>query len=142
MVVQIKEPPQVAKMGRIGMLIIRKVQDEQLSQVTRTEFEDRMILHINKHFPTHYEALGEGNCRELIRNGIVRAEQYEITSEIDVARYIDLSVVLGLDFDSDQRHPWAAEILNNPSLKSGAKLQQIMDFLKRVRAERKTQRSQ
>ncbi len=105
------------------MLVIRKEQDEALTQVTRVVFEDRMTVHINKHFPTHYEALGEENCRELIRYGIEQAATHDFISERDVCKFIDLMVCCGVQFDTDEQQTWATEILaDNSWINAGAKM--------------------
>ena len=95
------------------MLVIRKEQDEKLAQVHMAVFEDRMIAHINKHFPSHYESLGEENCRELIRFGIERGATHDFVSERNVCKYIDLMLCFGVEFDIDQKQAWAAEILGD-----------------------------
>ena len=114
-VVPRKDPPQPLKMGGKGMLIIRKDQDEKLSQVSKTVFEDRMTKHLEKHFPAHYKALGEGNCRELIRYGMGRAATHDFVSERDVCKFIDLMICFGVDFDADVKQSWATVILANTS---------------------------
>lgn len=100
---------------RQRMLIIRKEQAEKLSLVSKAVFEDRMTGHINKHFPTHYKALGEENCRELIRYGIDQAATHGFISERDVCKFIDLMICFGVQFDTDATHTWAKEILSDTS---------------------------
>jgi hypothetical protein len=97
------------------MLIIRKQQLEILSHVTKTEFEDRMTTHIHKHFPSHYQALGDENCRQLIRYGVEQAGTHGFISERDVCKFIDLMICFGVQFDSDEKQTWAAEILADTS---------------------------
>src|SRR4051812_32188106 len=117
------------------MLIIRDNQMDAMRQEAVKGFERRMVQHLNEFFPRECRRAGDERVRAAISQGIARAAKYAITSEIDVARYIDLSVVLGLDFDAGKRHPWAAEILKNSNLKPGAKLQLIFDRVKRMRQE-------
>lgn len=74
-----------------------------------------MLVHINKFFPEHYEALGDDNCRELVTLGIKNAEVYDIVNERDVCKYIDLMVSFGVEFDKNPELPWAAKILNDKS---------------------------
>lgn len=102
-------------MGSKEMLIIRKEQDEKLAQVQLAAFEARMITHINKHFPSHYEALGEENCRGLIRFGIERGATHGFVSERNVCKYIDLMLCFGAEFDTDEKQSWASEILADDS---------------------------
>src|SRR5262249_24775585 len=118
------------------MLIIRDNQMETLKQEAVKSFEQRMVTHLNEFFPQECRRVGEQRVRAAIQQGIGRAAIYGITSEIDVARYIDLSVVLGLDFDAGKRQPWVPQILKNPNLRPDAKVQLIFDRVKRMRAEK------
>ncbi len=110
------------------MLTIRKEQEEALSQALSAVFEDQMTVHIKKHFPTHYEALGEGNCRELIRYGIELAATHGFISERDVCKFIDLMICFGVQFDTDAKQTWAAGILADTSWKNAtAKLEALFN---------------
>jgi hypothetical protein len=64
------------------------------------------------------KASGEVKIREIIRYGIARAASYRIKAQRDVARYVDLMIVFGSDFDCDPRLPWSSSILNDPDLRS------------------------
>lgn len=80
-----------------------------------------MVAHLNDSFTRQAELLGEPKLREVIRHGIKRAAVYGITIERDVCKYVDLMMVWGLDFDQDQKLPWAGQILktrNDPTLKT------------------------
>ncbi len=100
------------------MLRIRKQQNDALAEATRRSFEDRMVVHLKKCFPEHFKAIEEDGARALIRHGIERAGEYGIVAERDVCKYIDLMVIHGPDFDTDDRYPWAGEILNDQAIKS------------------------
>jgi hypothetical protein len=100
------------------MITIRAEQMKRLSEAARMRFEDIMVVHLNKFFPERTQAAGEPKVRELIRYGIRRAGSYQIKAQRDVSRYIDLMIVLGSNFDSDKRLPWAGAILktrNSPA---------------------------
>jgi len=90
---------------------IRPEQMRVLADVPLRNFQERVRVHLNKFFPKECRALGEAPMRELIRFGIKRANAYGLAAERDVSKYIDLMVVLGREFDTDKRIPWAAEIL-------------------------------
>ncbi len=93
------------------MLTIRPEQIKVFSQMEVAKFEKWMMAHLKKYFPVQCRAVGESQLRPIIRTGIDRAAVYEISSQCDVCKYIDLMVVLGRDFDTDRRFPWAGEIL-------------------------------
>lgn len=103
------------------MLIIRREQIEILSQYMYKQFEDRMLIHLKKFFPDKYEALEKTKIKKLIRKGIKQASEYEIITERDVCKFIDLMFVLGKNFDKNSKISWANEILCDKSLKSPSK---------------------
>jgi hypothetical protein len=99
------------------MLTIRKKQIGAFLESNVKKFEERMIVHLNKFFPTQCKAAGETQLRETIRYGIKGAARYGIIAERDVCKYIDLMVVYGRDFDRDPKLPWASTILNDQTPK-------------------------
>ena len=99
------------------MLNIRKEQDDELSKVMLSRFEDRMVVHLNKCFPEECEALGEEGTRSAIGLALERAAHYGIVAERDVCMYTDGMFAFGREFDRDSRLPWAARILNDKSFK-------------------------
>ncbi len=92
-----------------AMLTIRAAQMAVLSDLADRSFEDWIAAHVKKFFPAEYEALGHAGLRDIIRYGRRRASQHAFKARRDVCKYIDLMIVLGIDFDTDVR--WAAEIL-------------------------------
>ena len=93
------------------MLTIRKEQMAALGAAQVKKFEDRMVTHLQKHFPEQCKKLGP-KLRELVAYGIERAGSYGIVAERDVSRYIDIMLAFGRDFDKDPNLPWAAAALN------------------------------
>jgi len=96
------------------MFKLRQEQMAAFTQAVLQNFEDRMVVHLNQFFPEQCTMLGEPKVRETIRYGIQRAASHGIVVERDVCKYLDLMFAFGPDFDQDPRHPWAAEILNDP----------------------------
>ena len=116
------------------MLTIRKQQMAAFERAEVKKFVDRMVIHLNKFFSGKCAALGEPKLRETIRYGIKRAATHGITTERDVYKYVDLMIVFGADFDTDQRLPWAGEILRtrrNPVAKIQALFGSARRHLKR-----------
>ncbi len=142
LVVQVIETPESAVTIGEGPLVIRKEQEVSLSKVSLAVFENSMIQHLNEFFPQICSSVGEKPLRPVIRQSIASAATYGITSEIDVARYIDLSFVLGLDFDSGKQHPQVAEIIKDQNLQPGVRMQLIFDYVKSLHKERKNVHTQ
>ncbi len=98
-------------------MVIRQAQMGALADHVSRTFEDRMVAHLNKCFPSECRERGDPEVRAWIRYGIERASAYGITAQRDVCKYIDLMFVFGRDFDRDPNLPWAASILNDRALR-------------------------
>jgi hypothetical protein len=122
---------------RPGMLAIRREQWSIFSQTEVQKFEDWMVSHLQKFFPGNCRRMGEANLRQSIQHGIHRAGTYGITAKRDVCKYIDVMIVLGQDFDKDERIAWAARILQQQSgsrVKAQMLLQRAVTYLKQQAA--------
>jgi hypothetical protein len=97
---------------------IRKNQMNAFAEAATTDFENRMVAHLNRCFPAQCVSLQEPRVRETIRFGIERCAHYGVTAERDVCRYIDLMMVFGRDFDAREDLPWVSRILNDGVLKT------------------------
>jgi hypothetical protein len=95
------------------MLQIRREQIAGFREPRLKEFEDRVVAHLARCFPTQCEVLGEPEVRGTIRYGIERAAAYGMVAERDVCKYIDLMIVYGRNFDRDPALPWVRAILND-----------------------------
>ena len=95
------------------MLKIRAEQLAAYSQAEVDRFTEWMMTHLKRFFPRECKALGDDRLKETIQFGIRRAASYGIRTKRDVCKYIDLVIVLGRDFDKDEKLPWAGEILKS-----------------------------
>jgi hypothetical protein len=93
------------------MLTIRQEQMVAFRKAELEKFVDHVSTHVRKFFPKQAEELGREGELALIRYGIERAARYGITGRSDVLKYIDLSILLGRQFDVDPKLPWAGKIL-------------------------------
>lgn len=107
---------------------IRPEQMESFSEAAVQDFEDRMVVHLEKFFMEQCEALGEDEMRKAIREGIDRAAGHGITAERGVCKYIDLMFAFGRRFDESRELPWAQKILNDQALDDpGTKVDRLYD---------------
>lgn len=98
------------------MLKINKAQMEVFEKAALRSFEDRMVEHLRYFAPKHFKILTEDQIRDVIRNGMKRAESHRFTSERSLRIYTELMLMLGSGFDSDPQMPWAAEMLNDETV--------------------------
>ena len=95
------------------MLTIRKEQTETFSNNAQKNFECRMVTHLKRVFPDQCSAMEDAGIRQIIQTGIEKAAKYGVQAEYDVARYIDLMFVFGIEFDKSPEYPWASRILTS-----------------------------
>src|SRR5262245_44870316 len=107
------------------MLKIRKTQMDSLSETMLRQFEDRMVTHLRSACPEQTRDTPESQLRGTIRQGIDSAAQYEITSEVDIRRYLECVVVYGPDFAASPKTAWAGPILNNKELSGTEKMNRV-----------------
>ena len=119
------------------MLKIRKEQNDELAKIALKRFEDSMVEHLREHFPKPAEISGENALRSAIKKGFEHCRKYGFTTEHQICLYIDLTVMLGGDFDTDPQLPWAGRILNrkdfaNATGKIDALYDRSLQYLDRV----------
>ena len=95
------------------MLTIRKEQVQALSRVTIQEFEKDMLQHLMQFFPDESAAMGDKALRAHIRHAIARAKEYGVTSERDLCKYLNLTMVYGRNFDTDRELEWMRDFLTD-----------------------------
>jgi hypothetical protein len=110
------------------MLVIRQEQMEVLGRYMLRQFEARMVLHLRATFPEPLRGMSESDLRDMIRDGIDKAAQYDVTTEGDVQRYLECMVLLGPNYDRDGELPWAGEILRRKDMDGQAKMDAIDEY--------------
>jgi hypothetical protein len=116
------------------MLTIRKEQYAVLEKAELEKFVDQACGHVRQFFPDPFRALGETKVRELIHFGSQRSALYGIAAKADVLKYIDLMILFGQDFDTDDHLKWANQILNSEN-PSATKIEMLITKAKRQSKE-------
>jgi len=96
---------------------IRAEQMETFEEAALRSFENRMVAHLQNFAPNHSKILTEDEMRVVIRHGMKQAECHQFTSERSLRIYIELMLMLGSSFDTDPQLAWAAELLNDETIK-------------------------
>jgi hypothetical protein len=99
-----------------AVVIIRPAQIEAFASPYTQDFEPGAMAHIQVAFPKHYGFLQDDGARAVIAHGRDRAREYGLGDRRSTLLYIDFTLLLGRSFDEDPQLPWAAAILNDPSL--------------------------
>jgi len=99
------------------------------SEQQRKRFEDEMVVYLNESYPVKAKKYSEKGLRDMIRDGIDKAKGYNITRECDLARYIELMLVLSPDFDENEKTTWAKEVLTQRRATGDFKINRIYEHL-------------
>ena len=95
---------------------------DAFSRLAAEQFEVRMYKYLAKTFPDNVKGLPEQAIRESIQAGVERAAAYGISSEYDVARFVDLMYRVSSDFDSHPEIPWVRATLMSSVMTTRAKM--------------------
>lgn len=111
------------------MLAVRPDQVSRLGVYARAQFIELMFRTLIERFPEETATMSVETLMTSIDRGIDLASTYGIVLESDVARFLELIVGLGDDFDVKQNHHWIQEILESTILPPEVRLDLIFDSL-------------
>lgn len=114
-----------------GTLVIRDAQLNMFSASRAEQFVERVSAMLERHWP---QASREAGLREFVEAGIQKAKSYEIINELDMARFLNLQMALGRDFEADPRYPWAPIILEEDAFTGTRKVERLCDFAREALA--------
>lgn len=100
----------------MAALELRKDQMDTMASRCQNDFEQRLLRHLRKAFASETRELSDPSLLERTRPSVQKAGEYGIEMEYDVVRFVDLTFLLGADFDSSPETPWAGEILQDKVL--------------------------
>lgn len=98
-----------------------------LARMGERAAEERALKHLRRCVPQTCESMPETTLREIVARGHALANRYGFRDEFDFFRYLNLMFVLGFDFDTDARYPWAARSLNRQDMTGRPKMDALMD---------------
>jgi len=94
-------------------------------------FENEMVAHLRKEYAYKLACKEEDWVRELVQIGILESSSHGFELEKDVARYIELMVVLSPDFDSNKKFKFAGEALSLEGVSPEQRLDIIYEHMDR-----------
>jgi hypothetical protein len=96
------------------MFRLKRAQWDAFERAEVETFEDEMVEHLRRHFPTECQQMGDESLREFIAEGLERAERVGIITERSVCKYLNVAMCFGADFTT--REPWAISILKDDTI--------------------------
>jgi len=91
---------------------MHKEQIECFKKASLKNYEDSLVIHVQKIIPKVSKIAGVYNVRKLVQEGIQKASYFGFNYQGPVRFYIDLMLLLGCGFHNDPQFPWASNILN------------------------------
>lgn len=92
-------------------MLIRQQQMDKLAAAYQEIFLKRAVAHLRTNYPEKTATLTEAALAEEILYGIERAKVYDIDTQRDVTKYLNLMFEFGRNFDIDPNCGWAHAIL-------------------------------
>jgi len=85
----------------------------------------RLTTHVKTVWPAECSELGEVALGEMVRAAVQRGSALGLSTEHDIARYVDLSFILAKDFETHPLAGWARGILADRLLSPRMKLERL-----------------
>jgi hypothetical protein len=98
------------------MLVIRREQLDALVATGQERFVREMMRYLRSGFPDRLETTTEPELRELVWSGMQRAFRYGLESRTAAAKFIELTVVVGPDFDKSPEAEWLLPVLEDTEM--------------------------
>lgn len=117
------------------MLTIRTEQMSIFSKRRQHAFERQLVELVRVHWPDVDDTHDVENILQMVRRAKLRAQSHGLTTAADVARYLNLSLLLGDSFDADPGLPWVRHFLDDVTMRPEARLQRLCAFASRHLAE-------
>ena len=98
-----------------------------LGKHERAQFKVAMSKVLTDRFPDETARMSVDALIVLVDRGIDLASTYKILLEADVARFLELIVGLGEDFDVQSDFRWIGEILKQTEIEPAARLDMVLE---------------
>lgn len=94
------------------MLTIRQEQLNTIQNSSWRAFEKKALIYLRKAVPDIDDRLDTDGQKSVIRQGIQKASQYpNAKSEKEICKIIELMVIYGIDFDTNEDLPFRERIV-------------------------------
>lgn len=95
---------------------------KKLGSAQQDDFQSRAATYLRAAFPAETKPHTDATMAAFIHAGVKSAAGYQVRCERDVYGYLELCVLFGPSFDTSEQAPWAAPILAETAMGSGARL--------------------
>ncbi len=116
------------------MLIIRQAQLVALRPALEQAFDAALADWVQDRYPEVALGLPPGALAQRVSACTARARRLGFTLKRDLARFVDMDLRLGPDFEAAPRQAWMAALLANTGLSPASRLFRIESRLERLAA--------
>ncbi len=88
------------------MLLIRREQMSALGRQPRLQFESELVQHGFQFYPDECNLIGRAEVLKLVQSAIELSTQQGFPLEREIAYFLSLMFMLGVDFHRDPQLPW------------------------------------
>lgn len=92
---------------------IRREQTEAFRRQAEANFESRAIQHLRRDLTEQTVPFTDEQLRQRTRDCIRRAAVYELVTERQIMCFVDVTFLLGCDFDSNPEQAWTQKVLQD-----------------------------
>jgi hypothetical protein len=111
------------------MWMIRKEQMQALREPLLARFHLQLLKHVRKHFADETAGESDGEILNHIRHAAGRAAHHGFTSERDVYNYVNISIILGPDFEEAEESQWTKKYLLDRNAAPGKRIDGLHEEL-------------
>jgi hypothetical protein len=99
---------------------------DSLALQMRINYEKNTLIYLKQKYPLFADGKSEEQMLAFIRDGIDKAESYNVNKRKDVSKFIEYMVMLGRNFDQEPSNAWALKILNIRNLTGDEKIRRLI----------------
>jgi len=103
------------------MLVIRKEHMEALSKAQEERFIVEMMAHLRTDFPDETSDMGDAALRQYVEDTLDVAKKYGLSSRQDLYRFVNLTMLYGIEFENTDDKHWMHEYLTDPAISDPGK---------------------
>jgi len=96
------------------MFKVRQKQFLQFDTYIGESFRKRMEAFLQEKYPSEVASLPREHLKGFVEDGIRCAGRFAIEMEDDTARFLEMLLLLGLDFDENPDYVWTRSMLESP----------------------------
>ena len=107
------------------MFKFRKEHLDAFEAQATAQFTTRVLGHVKAVWPAEAAELGDEALLESVQNAVKRAGVLGFSLEYDVTRFVDLTFILGKDFETNPLGAWTRPLLADRSMTPTAKMDRL-----------------